>query len=72
MAPEAPFTVFVPQPAAMSCLEAMGHLRDWFDSQNVEPREFKLVPRGGGGFEISFRSDGEVALFHKQFTWFPL
>ena len=65
------FTLFVLQPAGMSCLEAMGHLRDWFDAQNIEPREFKLVPRSGGGYEISFRSDAEIASFQRQFTWFP-
>ncbi len=67
-----PLTVFVPQPAAMSSLEAMGHIQDWLERQNIEPRDFRLVPRSGGGFEISFQSDAEVALFRRQFTWFPL
>jgi hypothetical protein len=49
--------------------KTMDDIRNWLDSERIEPVEFKTVVGGAGlGFEISFRDEREAERFQERFA----
>lgn len=63
-----PCTVRISKPATQSFGEAMRQHRLWLDSKKIQPTTFRPdFYLGLIGFEISFKTADEAALFDRRF-----
>ena len=64
MALSPPFVVYVGKHADGLI---MNDIRAWLDHRKIQPILFKDANRGGG-FEITFGTEGEASLFEREFV----
>jgi hypothetical protein len=61
--------VHVEWPPGTPFEKIMNEVREWLDSENVQPIETKLLTTTkGNGFEIRFENETDVRLFSQQFS----